>query len=597
MKTIEQVNEDFNVKKPKKKALIIAGVIAILVIISVVLIYFLISSKPQFVFNKTIDKLFEIESKDFNSIKFDSKINIALEAEDKSIQTQLAEIEKCDLKVGAQLDFNKQQEMIDLGLEYDDDEVIDIKGYYTDEQMYMYLEGIFDKYIQLDMEKEQEDALKAIFDESNSKEKIYNNKKAVKIIRDELKNQLNEYGEFEKEKVTIEVGDKSKNVTKSTLTLSEKDLCEVFSNTFSNLAENDEFIDYFEESPKDELEAIADKLENTNADNKNKIKLSIYTKGILYNLVAVDLEVIDTSNQTIIISVVKEDEDTYSYKVSAKTSSARVDVIKGEVEIEKEKNTKNEKTGKTIITTEIAETGKAIITIDYSVKLNKGIDKINVANSVNMTEITEKDVQSMAEKLMERPLIGDLLKSQLSDMDSDIITNGTDNLPNTPSINQNSTTTQNEVRDDSYGYSVKYSVPSGFKYEDDYSYDYYKCYELGDENSESEIEATVTLNWDTDSDYKEDIEWDYNYYKNDLNYYKNVVLSAEKTIKFGDKDFKYQILSYESNSEYYDEKYEIVYVWYMLDNEHIFAIELESTDKHVTEDIIKGFLNIDVTKI
>ena len=58
METIEQVNEDFNVKKPKKKGSIIAGIIVAVVIIALILVYFLVFAKPQFIFNGAIDKLF-----------------------------------------------------------------------------------------------------------------------------------------------------------------------------------------------------------------------------------------------------------------------------------------------------------------------------------------------------------------------------------------------------------------------------------------------------------------------------------------------------------------------------------------------------------
>ena len=93
---------------------------------------------------------------------------------------------------------------------------------------------------------------------------------------------------------------------------------------------------------------------------------------------------------------------------------------------------------------------------------------------------------------------------------------------------------------------------------------------------------------------KTDINWDYNYYLEDTTYYKNVNLSEVKSVVVGGKTFKYKVLSYETS---YGGKNQDIYVWYALDNEHLFTIELEATDTVVTEDTIKGFLNINASKI
>lgn len=593
METIEQINDDFNVKKPKKKGLIIGGIVAAVVIIALVLVYFLAFAKPQFIFNSAIDRLFKMESKKCDSIKVETKIAASIEAEDESMKEQLSEVEKYALKLGAQMDFEKKQEIVDLGLEYDKEAVADAKVYYNDGDVYAYFEGLFDKYVKVDMDKEQKEAMEAIFDTAMSDEQSKNSKKAMKIVRDELKAQIKEYGEFDKEKATIDVGDKEKRVTKTTLTLSQKDLCSIISSMCSNLAKNDKFLDCFEESPKDALKELAEEMKAIDANSKNNVKISIYTKG--FKTLGVDMEIYAAEEaQTVTISVVKEDKNSYAYNVSAKASGMKMDVIKGKVETEKDKDSKDEQSGKTTITAEVAETGKLKLVVDYSVEYNQGIDKIDTSNSVNMTELTEQDMQSIMEKLMERPVIGDLIKNQmngngLSIGNGDNITDGTDDIT-TP----NTTTAQNEVKEENYGYSVKFSVPTGFEYKSAYSYDYSKYYELEDNNSK--IEADVSLSWDTDEEYKEDIEWDYNYYK-DTTYYQNVKLGDIKTIKVGNTEFKYQILSYESNSEFYSEKYQKAYVWCNLDNEHVYSVELESTNKEISEDIIKGFLNVDITKL
>ncbi len=591
METIEQVNEDFNVKKPKKKGLIIGGIIAAILVVAVVLVYFLVLAKPQFIFNRAIDKIFKVESKSYDSVKLETKVNASIKAEDSSVQQQVAELEKYSLKLGAQMDYEGDKEIIDLGLEYDNDKVVDAQVYHANEEIYMYFDGLFDKYIKLNLEETQRKQIEEIFDVLNSEDKVENNKVITKTIRDELKAQINEEGEFEKGKTTIDVGEKEKSVTKTTLTLSQKELYNVISNMCSNLAENDKFLDCFEKSPKDDLKEIAEEMKSLETNSKNKMSISLYTSGLLNNLLAVDVEIYSSEEaETVTISVVKKDDGLYAYTFSVKTESTKVDAIKGNIEIEKDKDSSDEKSGKATITIEIAETGTLKLEIDYLAEYNKGIDKKDVSNSINMEEITEQDIQSILEKLMERPLIGDLINNLTED--SIFNTDGIDQYYENNEI----TTSQNEVRDEDDEYSVAYSVPTGFKYEEEYSSNNRKYYSLGDYNSESQIDANIAIRWYSESEYYENIKSDYDNYST-LEYYKNINLSEDKTINVGNKEFKYKILSYEYNTEYYNEKYQKAYIWYKLDDERIFSVQLESTDTEITEDIIKGFLNIDVTKL
>lgn len=597
METIEQINDDFNVKKPKKKGLIVGGIIAAVLVVALILVYFLVFAKPQFIFNTAIDKLFAIEAKEVNSIKTDLKLKMSADIEDTTAQTQFDEMEKFALKMGAQVDLENKEEIVNVGLEYDNQSVIDAKAYYTEETMYMYLEGLFDKYIKVDLEEEQKETINAIF-ETTSKEDSKATKTAMKAVRDELKTQIKELGEFEKDKVEIDIADKEQKVTKSTLILSQKDLLKLISNMCSNLAKEDKFLEAFDKETRDtikeELKTASEELKTIEVDKGNKVEISIYTKGITNKFIGISVEVKSesaTTSSTAIITLLKEDKDLYTVNVQAKSGNQTADVMNIKIEFEKEEDKKDEQKGKAIITLNAAEAGKIKIEADYSFECNQGIDKINTENNVNATELTEQDMQSIMTKLMERPLIGELIKSQINNIGNQgNTTNGLDNM-SSAGTSEKITTAQNEVKE--YGYSVKFSVPTGFKYKSDHSYDDSKYYEL--EENDSEIDANVSLSWDSDEEYKEDnINWDYNYYKNSSNY-KNVALGELKTIKIGNTEFKYQILSYESNSQYYNEKYQIAYAWCNLDNEHIFSVQLESADKEISEDIIKGFLNIEIS--
>lgn len=596
METEEQLNEQFNVKKTKKKGLIIGLAVAAAIIVALVLVYFLALSNPKFIFGKTIDKLFKVNTETYETIKIETSIKASADLEDVDYQEYADEIEKCTLKLGTQMDAEEKQEIVDLGLDYNKEKVVDAQIYYNDGEVYAYLDGLFDKYIEIDIDEEAKATLEEVFESATSKENLKNTEKAAEILRDEVKSQLKENGEFEKKKEKIEIGKDEEKVTKSTVTISEKQLYKIFGNICTNLAKNDEFIECFEESPKDLLKQAADELKSLDGSNKNNVKISLYTKGLLNNkLVAVDVEIYSEDDaSTIVASVVKEDEGMYSYKAYMKASRQKMELVNGKIEIEKDKNNKKEKSGKVTITADVIELGSAKLEIDYVVNYNQGIDKINTKNSININSLTETDMQSIMAKLIERPLIKDLLEDQMSNLGENTtveiptIEGGTANT----TIPTQTTTAQDEVKD--YGYSVKYSVPTGFVYSQ-YSYDDMKFYDF-EATDYSYIDATVTINWNTETEYLEGIKSDYEYWNTSTDY-KNVALSDIKTITVGDKQFKYQTLSYESNFGYGSEsKYKDVYIWYSLGDEYLYTVELDGTDREITEDIMKEFLNITVTK-
>lgn len=598
METVEQFNENFNTKKPKKKGLMIGLMLVVIaIIVALVLVYFLVFNNAKFIFSKAIDRFLAVDTQNYESIKMNTELKVSVDLEDSTYQEELSEIEKVTFKAGTQMDVEEKQQIVDFGLEYDNEAVIDAQLYYNDGEMYAYLEDIFDKYIEIGTDDEE---IKAIMDEIfemlAEEENFKNTEKAIEIIREELKTQIKENGEFEKKKDEIEIGDDEVKATKSTLTISEKQLYKIAGNMFSNLAKNDEFIDCFEsieeytgESLKDILKEAAAEIKELEGSSKNNIKISLYTKGLLNNnLVAVDVEIYSEYDEsTAVVKVVKEDEGIYSYHIFEKIDKQKNEFLKGKVEIQKDKDTKKEESGKLVITAEVVEVGSVSLEIDYAVEYNQGIDELNTSNSVNINELTEEDINTIEENLMERPLIKDLIESQTSELGE----SGDDILTTPPTTITEITTLQNEVKD--YGYSVTYTVPEQFVYDEDFSYDYMKFYDLENEDY-SVIDATVAIDWYTESEYTEEINEDYDYYIENPDYYKNVNLSEIKSIVLGDKTFKYLVLSYETT---YGAKSQDAFIWYVLDDEYLFTVELEAVGTEITEDIIKGFLNINVAEL
>ena len=612
---METIDENFNVKKSKKKGLITGGVILAIIVIAIVLVYFLVISNPKFIFGKAIDKVFAFDSENYDSMKMSTKIKASIEADDPTYQTELDEIEKFTLKAGTQVDVEGNEEIVELGLEYDNESMIDAQLYYNDGEMYTYLEGLFDKYIKIDLDKEQQEQFEDIF----SYITLGNADKVLLVeFRNEFKSEMKEIGTYEKKKDTIEVNDEEEKVSKITYEFTDKEAYKIIENATRNIGKNKKVLKNIEKSKRNDFEEamneLADNVEDVATDDDVTFKISLYTKGFLNNkLVAVDIEIED--EDTLGLRIIKEDEGIYSYSVYEKADRQRSELIKGIVEIEKEES-KNEESGNTTITAELIDLGSAKIQVDYLVEYNQGIDKINTSNNVNINNLTDADFETIMTNLMERPLIGGLIKEQFedsifntSDLDEKQAlqeqyenakatgkTNAATLEEYLNEINANQTTTEeNEIIDDFSGFSVKYSVPSGFEMED-YSFDDIKYYTL--EKTFSEIGAKVGFDLRTEDAYIEGIKSKYDYENGEESLFSsNVKLGEIKTITVGDKVFKYQTLSYDSVYTDYTTTTRWVYVWYKLDDQSLFTVEFDSLDEEISEDVIKGFLDINVTKL
>lgn len=136
-----------------------------------------------------------------------------------------------------------------------------------------------------------------------------------------------------------------------------------------------------------------------------------------------------------------------------------------------------------------------------------------------------------------------------------------------------------------YGFKVKYNMPTGFESSSVNSADF-KIYR--NEN----LRVIISNYWDTKDERFDDIESDKEYYENDEDY-KSVVLSEEKKITVKDKEFVYKELSYESS--YGTKEYQVT-VCYQLDDDHVYRVEYEKSGSPLTEDEIKLFLDITISK-
>lgn len=606
------MEEEYNVAKNKNfKGLIIGGAILLVLIIAVVAAL-VITSQPKFIIGKAIDKIVYMDN-DYNSKVIEAELKLSLDSKNENVKELSDEIKKCKLTIGQQIDKKSKKAISELGLTYDNKDVISGQIIYTDDTTYLYLKDLLDKYIDLDSEEMNKMVETLLFNDDITKNEKNNQKKAVNIIKNELKKQIKENGSFSKSTEKLE-GEKA---NKATLKFSKKEWNNVLINTLSELSENKDYLDCFKESKEDTIKELKSSLEEKNTSDNGTIEISVYTKGLLKQFKGIEIKFDDQD-----VKIVKKDKENYSYSLIANDNE-----VTGTAKIISEDNKKNkEKNANIIITVNTEEVGTVTLSAKYNEKTDVSIDSVKIKDSIKASELTDSDAEQLMNKLKTRPLIGDIINSISSNLlsgnlslnsnedddnndnkltmkvngedapvteitlgDGTVIypnSNDDDDDNNTTNGNTTSTSTGKNYVENG-GIAVEYSVPSGYTTSStSKNYIYYTK-----RNGDISKYATVAIRMKTESNYKKEIESKVNNYKKDASY-KNVTLEPEQTIKQGNKQFKYQVLSYEYGST--NTKYQYVFLYTSINSEYIYNVELNTTRGTVDTSDIKTFANITI---
>lgn len=568
-----QFNEQINTKKPKKKGKIILGIILAIIIIAIialVAVYFLVFSTPQYIFASTVDSIFNMKAQTYNTVKSAVTLNGSVQFEDESINEQLTDLENFSINIGSQIDYQNQSEIVDLGLQYEDESVVGARFYFKDGEMYTLLDGLYDDYIKVDLETEQANLMQELLDLTKVQGKQENLIKAMSILGNEIKGQISNVGTFEKSTEQMTLNGENKNVTRVSLLFNAQEFSTVVINVCNNLANNNEFIQCFEESPKDALLDIVASLEDGEPSSDDTVRISIYTQGLLNETIGfgLDLNLADNTELSINMNVMKETDDLYTVSYTQGDN-----YINGRIEIARAENTEENQTGDAKITLEVSDLGTMELNMGYAYSYNQAVDEVDTRNSVNAEDLTQEDMNTILENLMERPVIGELM--------TNIISSSMNNNSNT----LGTTTLQNQVSDNSY--IVTYEIPTEFMYDSSLSTDSLKSFTT----INNDIQASTSIKYYTDDQaYINLVDNNYSIYTNNT-FYHNVSVSDLQTLSVGNYEFKYKSISYETTTGSVNQS---ISLWYRLNNEYIYTVDINSIGTTISDDIIMPFLNIQV---
>lgn len=556
-------------------------------------------SKTVFVsaINKGIDKYEENISKTCKTQDVTLKLSGNINSDNDDAKKVAEYINKSALQLNTQIDYENKNALIKLGVDYDNDKLIGGRVYYNsnDKMAYGYIEELFDKYFKMDLSSSDYNEMNETFNdifETQSEMKLGEKvslKKAVKILKEEISDKLNkEY--FSKENCKINVASKEVKATKFKLILTEKQFVEMLQSICKELSENDDFLECWEEKDKikDALVQMSNQLNETEKNDEVKIEFNIYKKGILNKFVKFEINMYEVNNEDEKISfdVVKENDKKYLFNAKSEIEKENVE-FSGDINIEKI----DSDTYKYVVGSNIPEFGNITLNIEVSNKLNGTIENVNKSDAVSLEDLTEEEQETINNNLQKMKLY-ELLQNIYKNNPIEDVNTGTDNDIDTNKGENEITTTTNtsnqSIKDYSGKIVVSYGVPANFVL-GNYSEDTYKIYR----NENSDVKVTVTMQNKTLDEFSKEIDKNKEYFEETKDY-TDVKATDLETKKVNNKDFKIRTLSYtykSSISSEYDIKYKTMYIYYDIDGENSYNVEIENAD-NITENEINQFLNI-----
>lgn len=421
--------ENFEKKSSKKTLKIVLLILLILAIAGVVTFFAFnkINSKPDKVFEKAVDQMFEETEKvkDYKTASMELDISGEVKAMETNTDTDIttmatqinminAILKEVNLHTEVQVDLENKLLNLVLAAQYQNKDVINVEGIVQDEKVYVYLKDLYSKYIEVPKEELEDLDLSAIFETSKVNADL--NKDIKEILKSKIENT-----EFDTEEVEIEVEGKTKKVNKSTMKLSVKELSDVCYDILDKVNEYQE--------DRQVKEAIADMQEELkdSEETENYMNIDLYSEKTGNKIVKVDVALVNKEdNEVILISGTKTEDKTWEIVFSMNEDSTDTKDVKDMIKIVLTEENENE--GKISLVVMVEEEGiEATLNIKYKAEYNKNIEKKNINNSINANSMTDTDLMEIYQNAQKNEVLKSILDLVMGNSISPITTPSYDN--------------------------------------------------------------------------------------------------------------------------------------------------------------------------
>ncbi len=502
-----------NSKKGISKIAILIIVVAVLVIAAVVLL--LIVNSPKVVINTALDKLssninkistdatyssitgngdspYQVEA----NLKIDSDLNDDVLGDYEEIQNI---INDSDIDLDFKNDSKNEYATLNLKYNYNDKNALDLTGYLDEDDIYIYIQDIFDKYIHTETEYTDyvENANKVTKDDY-----VYLIDKCLSAFKDNISD---EYIDSSKE--TIDLDGSKVSATKNTLLITEMKKDGAFDDIIDEIKDDTKAMDiltnimsseddsYDTADIEEKLEDLKDSIKN----NENDIVLSIYTTGITNKAVMYEVSATDEDGNITEMKCMLLDDDKYDQKIVM--TAEDTEIIITSKEVSEDNYDINMTVGEDISINLNGEISDNSIDLDYTLNTKQDSEDYTITGNVSVdttkatNEITKKiNLSAATEDLGTLKLSLDVTLSKLDSLEKENISKSniveSDELTSTDSEKILTNLMKNEAIADIIDIINDLSSSSSSMYDSDnssYTYDDSDSYSSSDSDIDDDL--------------------------------------------------------------------------------------------------------------
>lgn len=388
------MEENFEKKSSKKITIIISLIVILVVVLGALYLNYM--RKPEQIYSKAVEEIFKPLEDGANKrkAKLDMEMSLNMVSNDTDVIITNEVIKSIKLNSTTEMDLDKKIINENLKATFAGKEVVSADALIQDEKMYIYLNEIYSKFIEIPEEYMEGEDLSKIFETNAdiSEEDLI--KDIKKVLLDEINSR-----EFTKETTELN-GEK---VQKSTLRLTPKEVLEI---TVKMLEKLNEY------QSTDELEELIKDLKTEieySEETENYIDISIYTKGLISEFVKADFVLVNVEyDEVIIMEITKNSENETKIKISLNEYSTKVEQADNVIEITISSEEDNKGTIK--LKMYIEEDAATIVKIKYEINYDVEIEKRDTANSIVIDDLTDEDYAEINKNIEENEILNSILQ-------------------------------------------------------------------------------------------------------------------------------------------------------------------------------------------
>lgn len=289
-------------KKKSKKPIIIILVILLAIIIGVFVFLFVFnkkSAKDIFVdsFEKFTSQTLNSDYKKKQSLNQNVKFKIS----GTGTNDAMAILNDISMKNNLAIDTTAKKMDEEITLNYEGSDVLSMGIYLRDNNMYIGLNGLYDKYIEIPMTETQSIDMSKI-----------DNKVMEESLNEAFEKSLDDKY-FTKSTKEISIDGDTKKVNAYTLKIDKNNIKEIAKNFIDSLANNKEFMKMISSAfgmDSDEFKQSINEIDYSQLVVDSPISITIYTKGITNSYVGIEFSVENKENSTSIQILNVDDNNT-----------------------------------------------------------------------------------------------------------------------------------------------------------------------------------------------------------------------------------------------------------------------------------------------